>query len=65
MKALETHNRGFRWVLGNGENIVATKEQWLRTKNDFCVDDSNFYSGRHEKVSTIFYLILTGGILLW
>ncbi|XP_074374616.1 putative mitochondrial protein AtMg00310 [Apium graveolens] len=46
--------KGFRWVLGDGEDIVAVKDQWLRKKSDFRVESSYLYEGRNEKVSQLF-----------
>lgn len=43
--------KGFRWVMGDGESIVATKDPWLRLKADFCVENSHIYEGRNEVVS--------------
>lgn len=38
--------KGFRWVLGNGNDIIATKDiAWLRKKGGFRVDQSPFYGG--------------------
>lgn len=46
--------KGFRWVVGNGRSIVATKDPWLRRKNDCCVEQSSLYEGRNDLVSTLF-----------
>lgn len=46
--------KGFRWVIGNGENIVATRDPWLRRKSGFGVEDSLYYKGRSEVVSSLF-----------
>lgn len=54
LTAMESLSKGFRWVVGNGENIFATKDQWLRMKKDFSVENSHLYEGRNEKVSTYF-----------
>lgn len=40
---------GFQWVVGNGVDIVATKDPW-----DFRVDNLHIYVGRNECVSTLF-----------
>lgn len=45
---------GFRWVLGNGKDIIATKDPWLRKKPDFRVENSAVYDGRGETVSSLF-----------
>lgn len=46
--------KGFRWVLGNGNDIIATKDAWLRKKGGFRVDQSPFLEGRNEVVSRFF-----------
>lgn len=46
--------KGFRWVLGKGNEIVATKDPWLRRKSNFCVDNNLIYEERSEKVSSLF-----------
>ncbi|KAL8126745.1 hypothetical protein AgCh_013868 [Apium graveolens] len=53
--AKEELSGGFRWVLGNGNDIKATKDHWLRTKKDFCVESNQFYAGRNDIVSSLFY----------
>lgn len=45
---------GFRWVLGNGNDIVATKDPWLRSKENFWVAQSLLYEGRSDVVSSLF-----------
>lgn len=45
---------GFRWVLGNGNDIVATKDSWLRGKATFRVEQNVMYEGRNEVVSSLF-----------
>lgn len=52
--AKEELAKGFRWVLGNGNEIVATRDPWLRNKMNFQVEQSQFYEGRTEKVSSYF-----------
>ncbi|XP_074374765.1 uncharacterized protein LOC141715185 [Apium graveolens] len=52
--AKEELKKGFRWVLGSGDDIVATKDQWLRSKRDFSVEQSHIYEGRTELVSSLF-----------
>lgn len=41
-------------MVGDGRDIVATKDRWLRTKSNFRVDDLHVYEGRNERVSTLF-----------
>ncbi|KAL8124645.1 hypothetical protein AgCh_012338 [Apium graveolens] len=45
---------GYRWVVGNGSDIIATKDHWLRDKNNFCVEDFHGYAGRSECVKSLF-----------
>lgn len=52
--AKEELREGFRWVIGSGEDIVATKDRWIRGKDDLKVEQSQFYEGRGEKVSSFF-----------
>ncbi|KAL8105033.1 hypothetical protein AgCh_028992 [Apium graveolens] len=54
-QAKEELKAGFRWILGNGVDIVATRDPWLRSKQDFCVEDDHMYVGREEKVANLFY----------
>lgn len=51
---MEELAKGFRWVLGSGDNIVATKDPWLRNKPQFRVEQSPFYEGKSELVSSFF-----------
>lgn len=46
---------GFRLVVGDGSDIIATKDQWLSRKSDLKVDDSHLYMGRYGRVSSLFY----------
>lgn len=52
LTAMETLRTGYRWVVGNGRNIQATTNQWIRSKKDFKVENSHVYEGRAEPVST-------------
>lgn len=45
---------GFRWVVGDGQKILTTKDQWLAKKNNFRVDNLPRYEGRNETVSSLF-----------
>ncbi|KAL8148277.1 hypothetical protein AgCh_005591 [Apium graveolens] len=51
MTAKTELQKGFRWIIGDGESINATKDPWIRLKADFCVENSHMYSGRDELVS--------------
>ncbi|KAL8134130.1 hypothetical protein AgCh_009267 [Apium graveolens] len=50
--ALNSLHTWFIWVVGNSESIYATRDQWLRSKKDFCVVDDHIYAARTERVST-------------
>lgn len=50
MTAFGSLCKGYRWVVGDGQDISATKDQWLRSKRNFTVEDSHFYAGRNDKV---------------
>lgn len=41
-------------MTGNGRDITATKDQWLRNKINFRVEDFHGYEGRNERVNTLF-----------
>lgn len=45
---------GFRWILGDGNEIIASKDPWLRKKQNFRVEYDPLYEGRHEVVSSFF-----------
>lgn len=51
LMAKDTLYAGYRWVVGNGQNINATKDRWLKAKKGFCVDNSHFYAGRDDRLS--------------
>lgn len=55
--AKEELKNGFRWVLGNVNDIVATQDPWLRNKANFKVEQNQLYVGRTKNVSS---LILPG-----
>lgn len=46
--AKDTLLSGFRWVVGDGAYISATKDHWLGTKNNFHVEQDHMYAGRTE-----------------
>lgn len=46
--AKETSLKGFRWVIGDEEDVVAVKDPWLRNKSDFMTDNCHWYAGRTE-----------------
>lgn len=60
-EAKEALLKGFRWVLGDGEDIVAVKDHWLRKKSDFKVVNSHRYEGRNEKVAQL----MLSGLKQW
>lgn len=45
----------FRCVVGDGRNIMATKDPWLSRKADFKVCNHWRYEGRNETVETLFH----------
>lgn len=51
LTALDFFRDGFRWVVGDGEDIPATKDRWLRAKEGFCAENDHRYVGRNERVS--------------
>lgn len=54
LTANEAPSKGFRWVVGNGNDIHAIRDQWLRLKKDFCVENSHLYEGRDECLQLLF-----------
>ena len=60
-QAKEILCKGFRWVVGDGHSIKATKDPWLAKKIDFRVENHLRYEGRNEIVSSLFY----PGTKLW
>ncbi|XP_074351614.1 uncharacterized protein LOC141690738 [Apium graveolens] len=52
--AKEELKNGFRWVLGNGNDIVATQDPWLRNKANFKVEQNQLYVGQTGKVPSLF-----------
>lgn len=53
-EAKENLKKGFRWVLGNGEEIRVLKDPWLKGKLDFCVEDSHLNNVRDERACQYF-----------
>lgn len=53
-QAKEAFCKGFRWVLGDGKEIDAFSDAWLKPKLDFCVEDSHTNFMRHKKVCDFF-----------
>lgn len=53
-EAKEHLRKGFRWIVGDGENIKIFKDPWLKGKRDFCVEDSHVNAVRNEKVCCYF-----------
>lgn len=53
--------KGFRWVVGDGQTIIAARDPWLSLKHNFKVDDLHRYVGRTETGSSLFYQ----GTKLW
>lgn len=41
-------------MVGNGSDIIATRDSWLHKKNDFQVEQSHRYEVRNEYVSNWF-----------
>ena len=41
-------------MLGDGEKIVAARDPWLRNKINFQVEQNQFYTGREEKICSLF-----------
>ncbi|KAL8146302.1 hypothetical protein AgCh_004160 [Apium graveolens] len=46
---------GFRWVIGDGQTVVAARDPWLDKKDGFKVDDIQLYDGRAPKVAALFH----------
>lgn len=53
-QAKEVLKEGFRWVVGDGVDIRATKDPWLRLKRGHCVEDDHTYVAREERVADLF-----------
>ncbi|XP_074351678.1 uncharacterized protein LOC141690812 [Apium graveolens] len=46
--------KAFKWVIGNGDEIISIKDPWLKKKPGLCVDQGALYENRNEKVSSSF-----------
>lgn len=53
--AKEALMKGFKWVIGDGEDVMTIKDSWLHMKCDFRVKNNHIYEGRSEKESTLFF----------
>ncbi|KAL8156575.1 hypothetical protein AgCh_001610 [Apium graveolens] len=53
-QAKEALKQGFRWVLGDGEDIRVFEDAWLKGKTDFRVDSGNNNRGGISKVKELF-----------
>lgn len=52
---IEMFGDGYRWVLGNGRNIKAFQDAWLKGKRDFKVEDHHRNTIREEKVCDVYH----------
>ena len=52
--AKENVLKGFKWVLGNGQEIDIFSDPWLRGKIDFFVENHHVNSTRTDKVCKYF-----------
>lgn len=53
-EAKEILKKGFRWVLGNGEEIRVFKDPWLKGKSNFCVEYNHLNIVRNDKACQYF-----------
>lgn len=53
-EAKETLGKGFKWVLGDGQEINIFSDPWLRGKDDFQVENHHVNSSRSDKVCDYF-----------
>lgn len=53
-QAKEALAADFRWVIGDGQTVLAERDAWLAQKQDFRVDNLQRYEGRNNKVATLF-----------
>lgn len=54
-EAKECMRGGYRLMLGDGEEIQAFIDPWLRGKNNYCVEDHHLIRVRDAKVSASFH----------
>lgn len=50
----EQLRKGFRWILGDREEIRAFTDPWLIMKSDYCVEDHHLNGIRDERVCSYF-----------
>ncbi|XP_074348373.1 uncharacterized protein LOC141687107 [Apium graveolens] len=53
-EAKENLKKGFRWIMGDGKNIKAFRDPWLKDKPDFCVEDGPLNGIKNESVDNYF-----------
>lgn len=53
-EAKEQIRKGFRWILGDGKEIRAFVDPWLKMKRDYCVEDHHLNDIREERVCNYF-----------
>ncbi|XP_074352672.1 uncharacterized protein LOC141691818 [Apium graveolens] len=53
-KAKEELEKGFKWILGNGKDILVISDPWLRGKEDFMIDNGDDFDV-NMKVNQLFH----------
>lgn len=53
-EAKEQLQQGYRWILGDGKDIKAFTDPWLRGKGDYRVEDHHLNVSRNENVCNYF-----------
>lgn len=52
MTAKRSIFKGYRWILGDGRDINAVKDPWLKDRDDFCVTQGIDYGSNQVQVSS-------------